>query len=443
MKSRKWILCGAAILSITLGGTSLHAGRTLYVVNGFSSTLSKVDLENGVVSDHIVALGDLPNDIVIMSDVAYVVNSGSADLTVIDLTTDSVTDVIDLGTGNNPWSAAFYGDGLLYVTNFETGSVSAVDLDSGSVVGSIGVGTAPEGLLAVGDRLYVANSGYTSGGYEPGTVSVIDLGADTLVATVSVGINPQDLVVDPQGEINVVCTGDYWSTWGSVYCIDPLTLTVTDSISTGGTPGRAAISNTGLIYTAAGGWVDAGEVYLTNSLTNVVMHDSGDPLTTGTGATDIVIDGEGYVYVACLTANTVSVFDLPDEPVEEITVGSGPTAMAVYEDPWIEVTATPEKRLVHRGETLDYSVDIEHVGAEPASVIASSYLILPGGVPFAGNPIHGPFSLSLDPGELLSIDLTGVIPDPAPEGRYVFFTSVRDADSRKRTVGSFWFQVIP
>jgi YVTN family beta-propeller protein len=431
------------LLSIVCMSASAHAAKTLYVVNGLSETLSKIDLESEVVTNDIVALGTWPNDILVSGERAYVVNSGSNDLTIIDLTSESILSVIDLGAGTNPWSLAAVGENTLYVTNFQANSVSKVDLESRQVTASITVGPGPEGIIRDGRRLYVANTGWTGSGFEAGSVSVIDWRYDSVIATLPVGVNAQDLAMDPQGDLDVVCTGDFASTTGMLYRIASASLVVRDSIATGGTPARAAITDFGLLYMAAGGWADQGEVYVHNSLRDRLLHDSSNPIVTPPGATDVTTDSEGYVYVASFAANSVAVFDVPDDPVRDFEVGSGPTALALREDPWVEVSSVPESRVARRGETLTWNTTLRNTGESTESVEAATLLVLESGKPFPGNPLEGPFTLTLSPGRVRSASFSAVVPDSVPMGRYVLISLAQDLDSRKQAVGSFWFHVLP
>jgi YVTN family beta-propeller protein len=440
----KNILLTLMVLSAVAAAPAAAAGpgRTLYVVNGLSETLSEIDLATGAVTDDIVTLGTWPNDITVRGDRAFVVNSGSEDITVIDLPTETVTGVVDVGEGTNPWSAAVLDDSTIYVTCLSEGTVRKIDLVSGDVTEIIQVGTSPEGMLLAGDRLYVANTGYNGSGYDPGSVSVIDTGSDFVLETLTVGTNPQDLALDPQGEVNVVCTGDFYSVFGEVWRIDTRTNTVLGSVETGGTPGRAVMTASGNLYMAAGGWGGHGEVYLDYTLRDAVLHGPGDPIVTGTGVMDVAVDDRGYLYVACFSAGTVTVFDMPDEPVTSIPVEGGPTALAFARSPGIEVRAVPAARTVGRGETLDYTIGVGNDGDTAETMTGFTALALPGGTLLPGNPVHGPLTLVFPPGRERLLGLSSPIPERAPLGRYVFFAAVHDTDSRMRAASSFWFEVV-
>ncbi len=81
-----------------------------------------------------------------------------------------------------------------YVTNSNSSSVSVIDTASNSVVATVGVGGRPIGIGITpdGSRAYVANSNSNS-------VSVIDTATNSVVATVGVGSYPQGLAITPDG----------------------------------------------------------------------------------------------------------------------------------------------------------------------------------------------------------------------------------------------------
>ena len=72
-----------------------------------------------------------------------------------------------------------------YVANTGSNSVSVIDTTSNNVVATVGVGDAPKGLAITpdGTRVYVTNA-------NDNTVSVISAASNTVVATVGVGALP-------------------------------------------------------------------------------------------------------------------------------------------------------------------------------------------------------------------------------------------------------------
>lgn len=143
----------------------------------------------------VIEVGSEPVGIAVAPDGphAYVANSGSNTVSVIDITNGAVTGTIVVGTA--PWGVAIAPDGLrVYVSNVGSGTVSVIDTAAGTVVATIGGFTLPQGLALTPDgaRVYVANSGSA-------TVSVIDTAAGTVTDTIAVGPVPHGVVVGPDG----------------------------------------------------------------------------------------------------------------------------------------------------------------------------------------------------------------------------------------------------
>jgi DNA-binding beta-propeller fold protein YncE len=109
----------------------------------------------------------------------------------------------------SPRYSVTLGTGKTYVTNlyktgFLGGTVSVIDLSLNEVVKVIDVGNNPEGIVAIGGRIFVANHGFGGGT----TLSVISTVTDEVVATLDVGCDgPRTLFVDSEVELWVMCTG--------------------------------------------------------------------------------------------------------------------------------------------------------------------------------------------------------------------------------------------
>ena len=102
----------------------------------------------------------------------------------------------EIAVGREPHSVAIHPNGAAaYVTNSQSGTVSVVDLGERRVAGEIPVGTEPRGcaLSPSGQLLYVAN-------HTAGTVSVIRTGSRQVVETVTVGGNPTAVAVTDDGD---------------------------------------------------------------------------------------------------------------------------------------------------------------------------------------------------------------------------------------------------
>lgn len=327
----------ALTLALSISNTGWALDRTMYVINGLAETLSSVNLETNAVSNNITILGLVPNQIFIDNEgrrdtVGYIVNSISDDVQMVHLRTGTMLNSIFLGEGRNPWALAFVNDSVVVVSNVLTNTLAEVDTKNGTVLSEYPVGIAPEGMVYHNGLLYVCLTAldYNTFQYGQGQVAVVDLDADSVVAVVDVGQNPQALVVDYEGELLILCTGNYFSSFGMVYVVDPESFVVTDSIVTGGSPGHIQLAPNGLAYIAAGGWVTDGEVYLLDTHSHTMLRDAGDPVHVGTGAVAVASDINGMAYSCDFAVDQVSRID-GDSVSSTFLLGDGPGFAAIYE----------------------------------------------------------------------------------------------------------------
>lgn len=182
------------------------------------------------------ALGDVANSFARKDDKGYIVVSNSHKIEVVNLNTFASVATINL-QGYNPRHMVISGD-YGYVTSLDKDRVVKVSLISYNIVKEIPVGAKPEGIVKVGDYLYVANSGYGTGK----TVSVIDTKTDALVKTLTVAQDPQFLAVGSDNNVYVVCTGDYSdpNKNSGLWKINTSNNTVVDSIILKGYPVKIA-----------------------------------------------------------------------------------------------------------------------------------------------------------------------------------------------------------
>ena len=291
------MIMAIVIFSVTLIAKA-DIPRRLYVMNGSAETLSKLNLENLSISQNIVQTGTYPNQLLVHNDLIYVLNSGTDDIMIIDPLDDGrVSRTIALEPGSNPWAMGFAGRNKAYVTNFLANTVSVVDVESGTLLKTIEVGTAPEGILIFEDRAYVANTGFTGAGqpYARASVSIIDIVNDTVTHTLDVPANAQDIAVDPMGRIHVLCTGNYYDVSGQVAIIDLFappywTPAVVDTIHIGDFPGDIAITPSGKGYCISWGDGENGFLYSYDAFADTLLHGAGDPIRVGPNVSRLLYD---------------------------------------------------------------------------------------------------------------------------------------------------------
>jgi YVTN family beta-propeller protein len=253
---------------------------------------------------------------------AFVVNTGSGSVEMIDTASDeTVDDPIDVGSA--PGGIAITPDGKrAYVTNFESESVSVIDTVSGAAVTTIAVGLHPRGVAINpdGTRAYVANEGSNS-------VSVIDTASnETVGLPITVGAEPLGIAITPDG------TRAYVANWspGSVSVIDTASNeTVGLPIPVGSNPVAVAITP------------DGTRAYVTNrgsdsvSAIDTASGAVATPITVGDGPMGVAITPDGgRAYVADENSNGVSVIDTESDDVVggPITVGEWPRGIAITPD---------------------------------------------------------------------------------------------------------------
>jgi len=309
-----------------------------YVMNGLAETLDVINLQTGVVTPNIEPLGLWPNQIIYHHRYLLVVNSGYNNLQVIDPTTLNTTGTVEFGENHNPYYLCPLTDGRVAVSQLVDNSVSLVNLDSMREEASIAVGPGPEGMLQYGNELFVAISNYV-GGYLPGRVDVIDLIMNHVTDHIAVGINPQWIGLGLDGNLHVLCTGDYGDVLGKVFVVNPSTHQVVDSISVGSAPGIWAMLESGIAYLGVSVFGGGGYLLAYNTLNHQVVHSEGNPLQVGGGVMGLVGGEDNRLYICVTETDQVKVMDAGESIIATYNVGDGPQSIAL--SPPIESTPPP------------------------------------------------------------------------------------------------------
>jgi len=314
---------------ICLTAAVFAADPTAYVINTSAETLSKINLTSGAVTNNILTLGSdvfcYPNQIVVRDTLAYVIVSGTDEIQIINLKTESTVGWITFSPSSNPYWMSFLNDQYLYVTLMVDNRLAKVDVISRQVVKTVPVGLSPEGVLLFDDKIYVAITAYdyNTWSWGQGKVAVYDTEVDAVVAEILVGKNPQFLDFDRQGRIHVVCTGNYWDIAGMVYIIDPDANVVIDSLAVGGQPGQIAIGPDDVGYLAAGGWSVDGEVLLYHALTGEIYHDGANPVYVDSGATGAVAFQDSTAFISTF-GDRINRLNAAGEKTATYHMGDGP-----------------------------------------------------------------------------------------------------------------------
>lgn len=167
-----------------------------YVANSGSNSVSVINTTNNAVVGIPIAVGTTPMAIGITPDgtKAFVVNQDTNNVSVID--TASHTNIATIPVGSSPVGIAITPDGAeAYVTNQGSNTVSVIDITNNAFVVNIPVGATPIPIAITpdGTKAYVAN-------YDDDNVSVIDTVSHTVAPmTIPVGDRPFTIVITPDG----------------------------------------------------------------------------------------------------------------------------------------------------------------------------------------------------------------------------------------------------
>ncbi|HAN40464.1 MAG TPA: hypothetical protein DCQ12_00880 [Candidatus Cloacimonas sp.] len=207
----------------------------IYVVNSESRTLSRVDTKTNEVNNNFAQIGLTGNLMDLDDDYIWVVCSGDNAVLEIDRHTGAQIRYMNVEASSNPYDVLKVDDHL-YVTGLFTNKVYKISLASGSVVASLEVGDAPQGLATDGNYLFVANTGGWQNDYANSSVSVITLSDFSVANTIDTWTNPQFVVVR-NGKLHVSCTGNWFDIAGKVQIIDIPSWQIEATVELGGQPG--------------------------------------------------------------------------------------------------------------------------------------------------------------------------------------------------------------
>jgi DNA-binding beta-propeller fold protein YncE len=191
---------------VGFGGFELQAQvpgleGTLIVVNKAENSATILDVASGRTLA-TVPTGEGPHEVALSPDGATAVitdyggRTAGRSLTVVHVPTLSVVLTIDLGGYERPHGIAFLPDSSrVIVTSESTGSVIIVDLSSGRVTGVLPTSQAGSHMLALPGR---AARVWTSN-IRDGTISEIDIDSGTTSRIIPVAEQPEAIGVTPDG----------------------------------------------------------------------------------------------------------------------------------------------------------------------------------------------------------------------------------------------------
>lgn len=263
---------------------------------------------------------------------AYITNSNSTTIAIIDIATNTVIGLINGFDG--PSGMAIMPDGkTAYVNNYGgpegVGSgngmtVNVVDLETNSIIGApIVVGLAPAALAITpdGEFLYVAD--YVDGNPGTGLVTVLRTSDNTIVATIPGFSGPFIIAITPNGCFAYVTnfgSNNFSPVGNTVSVISTKTNTIIATITLGTQPSGVAITPDGnYVYVSNYNTLYLGPNYthltpgegtvnIIDTCTNKVICPT---IVVGASPANIAISPNGaFAYVSNYSSNNVSVINI-------------------------------------------------------------------------------------------------------------------------------------
>lgn len=260
-----------------------------------------------------------------MKRLAYVTNTDSNDISVVDLDENKEMGRIPIG-GSPRGGMAVDSKGVYgYVSNCAGNTVSIIDLTNNREVTRVTVGLAPRGVALTpdGSFLFVSNSGSAD-------VSVIEVSKREEITRVPVGDNPRALSITPDGKyVNVPCWGADSLSVIEVNYEDPIAMKENY---------RLALGKDARPYHALS-HPDGKHVYTANthrhSISVISLMDMKviNEISVGYGPRAVIADPKDpYLYASCEASNAISVVDMVQQKeIKQISVGPTPRGMKIDE----------------------------------------------------------------------------------------------------------------
>ena len=373
---RLFLLC--AFLPLMLAGCRRHHfpqypsdyREFAYVTNSGSNTVTVLDLVH-LRQDRVVAVGSNPTGITAnpRRNEVYAVNTGSGTISVIDATLNRV--VATISVHRKPYFIDVDSTGKrAYVANSGSNNVSVIDLGKRREIRTIGVGEGP-GLAKIspdGATLVVTNR-------ISGSVSIIDANTFRIRAMFPGCPQATDAVILPDSsKAFVACSGGHQvMAIGLARPQSPIEQERSDRLLTfldvGQTPVHLALKP------------DGGEIFVSNfdsdSISEIATgtNEVGGAYLVGAHPSDAIVSADNsLLWISNFNADTIGVYSIDDGTLIKPTihVGGGPDALAFSADGFLLLAVDTNSGDVSAIRTQSYA-------SNGALRIGSLFTMLPAG----------------------------------------------------------------
>jgi|GEM_PF-1397932 len=354
----KKIILFAAAMMMMLGCTD-YEGKIdgydfnggVYIFNGLGDvgTLSVVD-NQGVIINDAASLGSIPNNIIELDGILYIVNSGNNNVQMIDASTLQNKGSIELSALSNPMRAAI-SNRKLYATSTNGAGVDVYDFDKDSLYTIVITGVpdsckngGTDAIISYGTKVFVGvrNVKYDefwNGIYGSEYIMLIDAANDSVYTTFEAGTNIADMLINDENELHVLSTGNRADIGGfvRVFDLNAINFDNYSQVDLGSQPGSFTLDGSGMVYVAVSGfnsdWTGFGGIMKYNSINNEIINGSDSFVysSTESGILDICADDNGKVYAPLFDKNELIILE-SDTVKTVLTTGDGPQGLVFVKE---------------------------------------------------------------------------------------------------------------
>jgi YVTN family beta-propeller protein len=368
----------AALLPVALTGCRRHHfpkyppnfREFAYVTNTGSNTVTVLDLVN-LRQDRVLAVGSEPTGVAVnpQKNEVYVVNTGSGTVSVIDAARNRI--VATIPVHRKPYFIDVDSTGTrAYVANSASNNVSVIDLDKRREIGVIGVGEGP-GLAKISpdDATLVVTNRIS------GSVSIIDAKSLRIRAVFSGCPQATDAVILPDSsKAFIACSGGHRvMALGLARPQSAIEQEHSDRLlaflDVGQTPLHLALKP------------DGGEIFVCNFDGNSISEiatgtdEVGGAYLVGAHPSNAIVSSDNsLLWISNFNADTISPYSIDDGKLitPSIHVGAGPDALAFSADGFLLLAVDAQSGDVSAIRTQSYA-------SNGAIRIGSLFTMLPAG----------------------------------------------------------------
>lgn len=214
---------GPATVGTTSGGRVFILNQGNYTHN--NASLDVWTWKDSLISSDLVSpLGDVGNDLQLINGKLYVVLDNSSKIVVVDPDSAAAHTVIQFPPFSAPAKIVKSSATEALVPELYRNEIAVINLASGTIASTIPVDSGQYSIAMLSGKAYSASAS--------GKVLVIDPATKQITKTSAwIDPNPAQIVADSAHNVLILATsGDYTTTPGKIYWMDPSTLVPTDSI---------------------------------------------------------------------------------------------------------------------------------------------------------------------------------------------------------------------